>query len=151
MRHETRRPSPLARARTRTRRVIARSTGAFTAALLAAALACGGESSGAPSGLPEPALDVTGVMPSEGDVQGGTYVAVMGSGFREGASVAIGGAAATSVRVVSGRWLTAVAPPGRAAGVVGVAVTNPDGRRVERPQGFRYVSIDERGPSPWDY
>ena len=90
------------------------------------------------------------MMPFEGDIRGGTYVTVMGSGFRDGASVAIGGAAATSVRVVSGVSLTAIAPPGRAARVVGVAVTNPDGRRVERPEGFRYVSIDESGPSPWD-
>ena len=145
--HEPRREP--AGARVVGRRATAGRAAVVLAAILAAAPACGGDS--APSAPREAALEVTAVVPAGGRVGGGTPVTVMGLGFRAGATVTIDGVAATSVHVVNGVSITAVAPPARGPGLVAVAVTNADGRRVELPLGFLYVP-DADGPAgPWDY
>jgi hypothetical protein len=141
------RPGEHARARAFGRRVAA----GIIALLLATPLACG--DAARPSAPREPALDVTLVLPSAGPIGGGTHLTVMGVGFRAGATVTVGGVPATGVRVVSRISITAVAPAGREPGPVTVTVTNPDGRSVELPARYEYVSDDRvvPAPSPWDY
>jgi hypothetical protein len=72
-----------------------------------------------------PAPSVSGISPTGGALGGGTAVAITGADFVSGASVTIGGSPATSVAFVSATSLTAMTPA-HAAGVVNVAVANPD-------------------------
>ena len=64
------------------------------------------------------------ISPNNGSTLGGTPVTINGTGFVSGATVTIGGAAATSVVFVSSTRLTAVTPA-HATGTVDVTVTNP--------------------------
>ncbi len=81
---------------------------------------------------PPPAI--TTVAPSKGPVAGGTALIISGSAFQAGATVTVGGKAATSV-VVSATSISCVTPSG-AAGPVSVVVTNPDSQFASR--GFTY-------------
>jgi plastocyanin len=64
-------------------------------------------------------------------------VTISGSGFVAGATVSIGGVAATGVAVASASSITA-ATPAHAAGAVDIAVTNPDGQVGRLANGFTY-------------
>ena len=81
---------------------------------------------------------VTSIAPSSGPVAGGTAVTIAGTGFVTGATVTIGGVAATSVAVASATSITAVTGA-HAAGAVDVVVTNPGGASGTLPSGFTYV------------
>ncbi|MBE3123707.1 MAG: IPT/TIG domain-containing protein [Planctomycetes bacterium] len=82
---------------------------------------------------------VTAVQPTSGPVAGGTPVTIAGTGFVSGASVTMGGVAATSVTVVSASSITA-RTPAHATGAVAVAVTNPDGQTATLAGGYTYVT-----------
>ena len=82
---------------------------------------------------------VSSVSPSTGSTAGGTLLTLSGSGFLAGATVSVGGSAATAVSVVSASTITATTPP-HAAGVVSIVVTNVDGRSGTRSSAFTYVS-----------
>ncbi|HLK33201.1 MAG TPA: IPT/TIG domain-containing protein, partial [Terriglobales bacterium] len=84
---------------------------------------------------PPPTL--TGVTPNSGDPAGGTAITLAGTNFLSGASVTLGGTAATSVVVVSSTQITAVTPA-HAAGAVDVKVLNPDGGNALLARGFTY-------------
>jgi|GEM_PF-1515295 len=66
---------------------------------------------------------VTSVSPANGPLAGGTAVTVGGTGLGAVTEVSFSGVPATDVKVVSDDELTAVAPPGAAAGPVAVTVT----------------------------
>ena len=70
-----------------------------------------------------PRPTVTGIAPNIGVVGGGTAVTLTGTGFRVGDGVAIGGAAATSVVVISDTSMTATTAR-HAAGAVDVVVAD---------------------------
>src|SRR5205085_3895571 len=74
-----------------------------------------------------PAPSVSSIAPSSGPTAGGTSVTITGANFVSGATVQIGGAAATSVVFSNSTTITATTPA-HAAGAVDVAVTNPDGQ-----------------------
>lgn len=80
---------------------------------------------------------VSGVSPATGLTGGGTHVTLKGTNFASGATVSFGGAAATSVVVVSGTQITANTPPHK-SGAVNVVVTNPGGQRGTLASGFVY-------------
>jgi hypothetical protein len=82
------------------------------------------------------------VTPTSGPIAGGTSVTVTGSNFVTGATVTIGGTAATNVSVVNATTITATTPA-HAAGAVGVVVTNPDAQSGTLANGFTYL-----GPVP---
>jgi hypothetical protein len=69
---------------------------------------------------------VTSVTPNTGTLAGGTPVTIAGTNFLSGATVTIGGVAATSVVVVSATSITATTPAG-AAGAANVVVTTTSG------------------------
>ena len=69
-----------------------------------------------------PLPTVTSVSPSTGSIAGGTPVTITGTNFASGATVTIGGAAATNVVVVSTTQITATTPAG-SAGPATVTVT----------------------------
>jgi hypothetical protein len=81
---------------------------------------------------------VSGVSPSSGTTNGGTVVSIAGARFASGATVTMGGVAATNVIVNSDSSITA-ASPAHAAGAVSVVVTNLDGQSGTLPSGFTYV------------
>jgi hypothetical protein len=85
-----------------------------------------------------PSVAVAAIAPSSGLTTGGTPVTITGSGFVSGATVSLGGAAATSVSVVSSTKITAVAPA-HATGKVSVAVTNLGASSATLSNGFFYT------------
>ncbi|HKK92073.1 MAG TPA: IPT/TIG domain-containing protein, partial [Longimicrobiales bacterium] len=84
-----------------------------------------------------PPPTVTSVSPNNGPAAGGTAVTITGAGFVDGATVTIGGVAATDVTFVSSTSLTATTEA-RAAGTVDVVVTNPDTQTDTLVGGFTY-------------
>jgi hypothetical protein len=82
---------------------------------------------------------LSAITPSSGPSSGGTPVTLTGTDFQTGATVTIGGTAATNVSVLSATQLLATAPAG-SAGAKAVVVTNPDGQSATLPGGFLYMS-----------
>ena len=103
-------------------------------ALAVLAPACGDSASGPSPTLPR----VTGITPNAGTTLGGTAVTIAGANFSAGATLSIGGVAATLVTVVDASTITATAPP-HDAGSADVVVT-VNGRNVSLPAGFTYVA-----------
>lgn len=102
--------------------------------------ACDGQSLPGPTAVPPAAPSVTAISPSTGSTARPTPVTISGSGFVAGAAVTVN-VRAVSVRVVSGRTITAMVPA-HAAGPADVVVTNPGGSGGTLPGAFAY-SFDE--------
>jgi hypothetical protein len=82
---------------------------------------------------------VTRIAPSSGPVTGGTTVTITGTAFRPGATVTVGGHAATAVVVVSATRITARAPA-HIAGFVDVRVSTTGGvSPVVATDRYRYL------------
>ncbi|WP_053253257.1 putative Ig domain-containing protein [Ensifer adhaerens] len=81
---------------------------------------------------------ISSVSPTSGLTLDTTAVTINGSNFTGTTSVTFGGAAATSVTVVSATQITAVAPA-HAVGPVDIIVTNPAGA-VTFASGFTYIA-----------
>jgi IPT/TIG domain len=106
---------------------------------------CGG--GGSSPIQPSPTVPtVSGVTPNSGTTLGGTTITVTGTNFGEGATVAVGGAAATNVVVTSPTSLTAVTAQ-RSAGNVEVTVTL-NGRSGSLPGAFTYVAPQQISNQP---
>ncbi|MFY9569978.1 MAG: IPT/TIG domain-containing protein, partial [Blastocatellia bacterium] len=86
---------------------------------------------------PPPAPTVSGISPSSGPISGGTQITISGANFVTGATVSLGGAAASNVTVTSATSISAVTPA-HAAGVVNVTVTNPDAQSGTLSNAFTY-------------
>ena len=82
---------------------------------------------------------VSAISPNVGSVGGGTSVTITGTGFEAGATVSIGGVAATAVSVIDGTTITA-STGAHAEGTVDVVVTNIDLQSGTLPGGFTHVS-----------
>ena len=82
-------------------------------------------------------LQVTSISPVSGEVAGGTTVTIRGNGFVTGATVTIGGVAATGVVLSGSTSLTAVTGA-HATGLADVVVTVPGPRSATLAQGFFY-------------
>ncbi|HMC63279.1 MAG TPA: galactose oxidase-like domain-containing protein, partial [Candidatus Solibacter sp.] len=87
-----------------------------------------------------PAPTVTGIVPASGTANGGTPVTISGTGFLSGATVKLGGTAATNVTVASSTTITATTAA-HAAGAVAVVVTNTDGQSGTLSGGYTYTSV----------
>ena len=86
--------------------------------------------------LPPPT--VSSVSPTSGPTGGGTVVTITGTDFVDGATISVGGAAATSVIFNSATSITATTPAGT-VGTADVVVTNPDTQADTLVGGFTYV------------
>jgi formylglycine-generating enzyme required for sulfatase activity len=84
-----------------------------------------------------PAPTISSVSPSSGPTTGGTTITITGTNLTGATSVTVGGAAATSVIVVSATTVTAVTPAGTAGGKT-VSVTTPGGT-ANLANAFTYV------------
>ncbi len=81
---------------------------------------------------------VVNIYPTSGPVAGGTSVNITGTGFASGATVTIGGNAATNVTATS--TLIRATTPAGTAGVKTVVVTNPDAQSGNLTGGFTYLA-----------
>ena len=84
-----------------------------------------------------PLVTVTSVSPTGGTIAGGSAVTINGTGFAAGATVTMGGSAATNVVVVSSIKITA-RTPAHALGAVNVTVTNVDASTGTLVSGYLY-------------
>ena len=91
--------------------------------------------------LPPPTI--SGISPSSGSTAGGTTVTLTGTNFASGATVTIGGVAATGVTALSATSLRAVTGP-RAAGAADVVVA-VGAQSATLARGYTYVVP---GPNP---
>ena len=82
---------------------------------------------------------LTSVSPTSGPTAGGTTITLTGTNFVSGATVRVGGTAATNVAFVSATQLTARTPAGT-AGARDVQITNPNGQSATRTGGFTYTA-----------
>ncbi len=87
-----------------------------------------------------PPPTVSSLSPSHGTSGGGTLITITGTGFAPGATVRLGGTAATEVSYVSATTLRARTPAGTASQVVAATVTNPDSQGATRANAFTYVT-----------
>jgi hypothetical protein len=91
---------------------------------------------------PAPAPTVASIAPAEGSISGGTSVIITGTNFVAGATVSIGGAAATEVVIASATSITATAPVG-AEGAADVIVSNADLQAATLAAGYTYLGVVE--------
>jgi hypothetical protein len=114
---------------------------AITVAAAFLLAACGGSSPPAPSPQPPPAQQaptVAAVTPVSGLTSGGTTITITGTNFAAGATVTVGGAAATGVAVQSPLIITA-ATPAHAAGATDVVVS-VNGMSASLANGFTFTA-----------
>src|SRR5438874_5045825 len=91
-----------------------------------------------------PAPTVSAITPNSGSTGGGTRVTITGTGFLAGATVSLGGTAATGVTVVNSTSITATTAA-HAAGTVNVVVTNTDAQSGTLTNGYTYTGAN---PAP---
>jgi hypothetical protein len=80
---------------------------------------------------------ILSVSPGQGLGAGGTTVTLVGTHFLEGATITVGGVAATNVVVVDATTITFTTPAGL-AGPANIVLTNGDGFQVTKTGGFNY-------------
>ena len=88
---------------------------------------------------------LTGVEPDNDIVTGGVTATILGENFQDGATVTIGGNAASSVIFVSPTELAVEVPAG-VAGSADVVVSNPDGKLATLADGFTYIEAVQFSP-----
>jgi hypothetical protein len=88
-----------------------------------------------------PAPTVASISPPSGSTNGGTAVTITGTGFQSGATVSIGGSAATGVNVASSTSITATTAS-HSAGSSDVVVTNTDGQSGTLSNGYAYLVVN---------
>src|SRR5215469_54087 len=88
--------------------------------------------------LPASTSTLTTVAPATGPTRGGTALTLTGTGFAAGATVTVGGRAASSVVRVSATSITCVAPAGDCPGIMGVSVSGPNGNAY-KAASFTYT------------
>ena len=89
---------------------------------------------------------IANISPNNGPSVGGTSITITGSEFAAGATVTVGGKAATGVTVVNSMVIMASTPPG--AGSADVVVTNLDTGAVTDVGGFTYSAALPTVTSP---
>jgi IPT/TIG domain len=109
---------------------------ALLAALGFSAAACHGDSPGGPS---PPVLRVSAISPNTGSTTGTTAVTITGVNFAGGATVLVGGVAASGVTVQNGTTITATAGEHPTAGAADVVVSS-GGVTASLPGGFLFVT-----------
>jgi len=99
-----------------------------------------------PTATPAPTQPlVTTLSPNWGPTEGGTAVAIAGSNFQEGATVAFGGVICddSTVTRTSANEIVCTIPPHLPA-IVDVVVTNPNSESAILPRGFTYQGATAR-------
>ena len=84
---------------------------------------------------------ISSASPQWGSTFGDTQLYISGSNFQQGATVTIGGLAASGVQVISSSLIAARTPAAN-EGTVGVVVTNPDGQVGSLSNVFTYRRLN---------
>jgi hypothetical protein len=113
---------------TATQLIVTYSTQPAAGALTAIVTSFGGSSGAAVQVATIIGPTISSVTPSSGTPSGGTPITIVGTNFVSGATVTIGGLAATNVVLVSSTMITAVTPPGTLGTIASVVVTTIDGK-----------------------
>lgn len=113
------------------------SRAAFIALLGVMLVACSGSTPTSPTPAPT-GHTLVSISPTSGTTAGGTEVTLSGSGFATGATVTIGGVAATNIRVLGTTNIVAVTGA-RAAGVADVVVAQ-DSRVATLAAAYTYTA-----------
>jgi hypothetical protein len=96
-------------------------------------------------------LKVTGLEPTKGDVEGGTYVVIKGNRFLadgpRNAKVYFGSRQGSVVRFQSDSELIVQAPGGKNDETVDVLVIFDPGGQLKIPNGFHFVEKNESSPT----
>lgn len=92
-------------------------------------------------------VSIIRVSPSSGPATGGTAITLLGTGFKSGATVTVGGKAATDVRVLGPTAITAKTPSGT-VGPALVEVENPDGLKAQLNLAFSYYGSVNPASAP---
>jgi len=116
-------------ARVSWRLAILAALGAFIGVRALAEVGAPAEAAAAPT--------VNTISPGLGSRGGGTIVTITGTGFVVGATVTVGGSAATSVIVGGATSITATVPVGT-PGPALIVITNPDGQSATLSNAFAY-------------
>jgi hypothetical protein len=99
-------------------------------------------------------LKVTGLEPTKGDVEGGTFVVIKGNRFMKdgprNAKVYFGSRQGTVKRFQSDSELIVQAPGGKADEVVDVLVIFDPGGQLKIPNAFKFVETNNSGPGTID-
>ncbi|MEW6127530.1 MAG: IPT/TIG domain-containing protein [Acidobacteriota bacterium] len=99
------------------------------------------------TGVPPAATPtINSVTPNSGSSDGGTAITISGTNFVNGATVTLGGTAATNVSVLSSTTINATTPA-HAAGIVNLVVTNPDNQSATLTNGFTYNAPPAPAPT----
>jgi CSLREA domain-containing protein len=86
--------------------------------------------------LAVPGPSVSSIAPTSGPAGAGTTITILGSNFQSGATVTVGGVAATGVSVMSGVQIEATTPILASGALYNVVVTNPSSLTATLPGGF---------------
>lgn len=99
-------------------------------------------------------LKVTGLDPTKGDVEGGTYVVIKGNRFladgMRNAKVYFGNRQGTVVRFQSDSELIVQAPGGKPDESVDVLIIFDPGGQLKIPNAFKFVEKNDEGLNPDD-
>jgi IPT/TIG domain len=94
-------------------------------------------------------LKVTGLEPTKGDVEGGTYIVIKGNRFiadgPRNAKVYFGSRQGTVVRFQSDKELIVQAPGGKAEEMVDVLVIFDPGGQLKIPNAFKFIDKADAG------
>lgn len=85
-------------------------------------------------------IKISSITPNTGDIDGGTTVTILGSGFNSGATASLGGASCSSLTVTSSTLMTCITSP-HPIGPVIALVTNTDTKSGHLPMGFNYKDL----------
>ena len=106
--------------------------------------------------LSENAITINSLRSTEGRIQGGNLLLLIGDGFKTDVTVSVGGRDCTNLVKYSRRYLTCRAPS-QNTGSYSVLVTNPDGSSATLTNGYTYCDPSVPGscqqvcnlPSTW--
>ena len=91
-----------------------------------------------------PPPEVLTLVPDQGPFQGGTVLAIYGSGFQKGATILFNSKPA-AVHLIDGDLATVTTPSGF-VGPVDVTILNPDGQSGGKPLAFDYIVTTLKKP-----
>jgi IPT/TIG domain len=99
-------------------------------------------------------LKVTGLEPTKGDIEGGTYVVIKGNRFMKdgprNAKVYFGSRQGSVVRFQSDSELIVQAPGGKPDESVDVLVIFDPGGQLKIPNAFKFIEKNDEGLNPDD-
>jgi hypothetical protein len=93
-------------------------------------------------------LSISGISPAFGYADEQTSVSILGAGFRDDASVKLGGTDLIAVSVAGDGLIEATVPKGMTPGLYALIVVNPDGATESIPNAYEVRERDDSSAGP---